>query len=148
MSLIERVNEEMKAAMRARAKERLSALRFIRAGIIEEQKAGKGEVQDDTVVKLMRRMVKQRRDAAGSYREGGREDLATREEGEIAVIEEFLPKLADRETTRRWVDEAIQASGATSMGDLGKAMGLLMKVHRGEIDGGLARSLIQEALSG
>ena len=91
-------------------------------------------------------MVKQRVDAAATYRQGGREDLAEKEEGEMKVIAEFLPQLADEATTRKWVDEAIAASGATSMREMGKAMGALMKAHKGEVDGKLARQLIQAAL--
>ena len=146
MTIADRVNTEMKTAMRAKDKERLSALRFIRAAIIEQTKAGQGEVTDDIVVGLMRKMVKQRVDAAKTYREGDREDLAVKEEGESAVIDEFLPKLADASATERWVAEAVEASGATTMQHFGKAMGALMKAHKGEVDGGLARGLLQQAL--
>ena len=100
MSIADTVNEQMKVAMRAKDKGRLAALRFIRAAIIEEQKTGKGEVTDDHVVALMRRMVKQRVDAAATYRQGGREDLAEKEEGEMKVIAEFLPQLADEAKTK------------------------------------------------
>jgi len=147
VSIADTVNEQMKTAMRAKDKERLAALRFIRAAIIEEQKTGKGDVTDDMIVALMRRMVKQRVDAAATYRQGEREDLAAKEEGEMKVIAEFLPQLADEATTRNWVDEAIAASGANSMREMGKAMGALMKAHKGEVDGKLARQLIQAALS-
>ena len=147
MSIADTVNEQMKTAMRAKDKERLAALRFIRAAIIEEQKTGKGDVTDDMIVALMRRMVKQRVDAAATYRQGAREDLAAKEEGEMKVIAEFLPQLADEATTRKWVEEAIAASGASSMREMGKAMGALMKAHKGEVDGKLARQLIQAALS-
>ncbi len=148
MTLIERVTDEMKQAMRAKQKERLGALRLIRAGIIEEQKAGKGEVDDAAVVALMRRMVKQRADAAVTYRQGGREDLAAVEEAEVAVIEEFLPRLADEDTTRAWVETAVAASGATSQREMGKVMGTLMRAHKDEVDGTLARRLILEQLAG
>ena len=147
MSLVERVNAELKSAMKAKQKERTGALRMIRAGIIEAQKAGKGEVTDEVVVAMLRKMVKQRKDAAEQYVKGGRQDLADSELAEIVVIDEFLPKLADEAQTEAWVDEAIAASGATSKKEFGKAMGALMKAHKGEVDGGLARKLFMAKLA-
>jgi uncharacterized protein YqeY len=147
MSLIQRINDELKASMKAKNKERTGAIRMIRAGIIEAQKAGKGEVTDDIVVAMLRMMVKQRKDAAEQYVGGGRQDLADIELAEIVVIDEFLPKLADEAQTTIWVDEALAASGATTKKEFGKAMGALMKAHKGDIDAGLARTLIQARLA-
>ncbi|HJN75798.1 MAG TPA: GatB/YqeY domain-containing protein [Myxococcota bacterium] len=148
MSISEQVNADMKTAMRARDKERLGALRMIRAGIIELQKAGKGEVTDDAVLALLRKLKKQRIDAAQTYDQAGRDDLASGERAELAVIEGFLPKLADEAQTLAWVREAIASSGATEPKHLGRAMGSLMKAHRADIDGGLARTLLQQELQG
>lgn len=148
MSLVDRVTNEMKGAMKARDKQRTSALRMLRAGIIELDKAGKGGVSDDDVVKLLRKLLKQRTDAAQQYEGAGRPELAEGERFEAAVIEEFLPKLADEATTRAWAEAAIAASGATEPRQLGMAMGALMKAHRGEVDGGLARRILSELLGG
>ncbi len=147
MSLVQRINDELKASMKAQTKERTGAIRMIRAGVIEAQKAGKGEVTDEVVVAMLRMMVKQRVDAAQQYVGGGRQDLADVELAEIVVIDEFLPKLADEAQTLIWVEEALATSGATSKKEFGKAMGALMKAHKGDIDAGLARSLIQARLA-
>ncbi|MCP4809829.1 MAG: GatB/YqeY domain-containing protein [Proteobacteria bacterium] len=148
MSIADRITADMKTAMRAKDKERLQAIRMIRAGIIEAAKAGKGDVTDDDVLKLLRKLSKQRKDAAETYVTGGRQDLADIELAELDVINEYLPKLADEAQTLVWVDEAIAASGATAPNHLGKAMGALMKAHKADIDGGLARKLLQQQLSG
>lgn len=148
MSIADRITADMKTAMRAKDKERLQAIRMIRAGIIEAAKAGKGDVTDDVVLKLLRKLSKQRKDAAETYVQGGRQDLADVELAELDVINEYLPQLADEAQTLVWVDEAIAASGATAPNHLGKAMGALMKAHKADIDGGLARKLLQQQLSG
>lgn len=148
MAIVDEVTQQMKAAMRAKDKDRLQAIRMVRARIIELSKSANADMSDDKVVAELRSMVKQRRDAAKTYVDGGRQDLADTELSEVAVIEEFLPKLADEAQTQAWVDEAIATSGAASPKDMGRAMGALMKAHKGEIDGGLARQLLQSALSG
>ena len=136
----------MKVAMRARDKPRLATLRMVRAGIIEADKSGK-EFSEADYQGMLRKMVKQRVDAAQTYTQGGRQDMADAELYEVSVIEEFLPKLADENQTLAWVREAIITSGATSPGDMGKVMGALMKSHKGEIDGGLARGIVSSELS-
>lgn len=148
MAIVDEVTQHMKAAMRAKDKDRLQAVRMIRARIIELSKTAKADTGDEAIVGELRSMVKQRKDAAKTYVEGGRQDLADIEIREISVIEEFLPKLADAEQTQIWVDEAVASSGAATPKDMGRAMGALMKAHKGEIDGGLARTMIQKALSG
>ncbi len=146
-SLVEKVNEEMKASMKARDKARTSALRMIRAAIIEESKAGKGEVTDDKVLAILRRIKKQRLEAAEQYEAGGREDLAAGEQAEADIADAFLPQIADEATTRGLVKEAIAATGVSDPKQLGRIMGVLMKGHKAELDAGLARRIIEEELS-
>ncbi|MEO0600502.1 MAG: GatB/YqeY domain-containing protein, partial [Myxococcota bacterium] len=83
-----------------------------------------------------------------AYEEGGRDDLVAQEKAELAVIETFLPSLADEATTRAWVEEAIAKTGASAPGDMGKVMGALMGAHKGELDGGLANRIVRELLAG
>ena len=78
----------------------------------------------------------------------GRDEMAAAEKAELAVIQEFLPSLADEAQTKTWVEEAIAATGASGPGDKGKVMGMLMKNHKGEIDGGMAQKIAGELLSG
>lgn len=148
MPIVDTVSSQMKDAMKAKDKERLTALRGIRAALIEAMKAdGSETLSDDAAVEIMRRLAKQRKDSISEYDKAGRDDLADAERAELAVIEEYLPKLADEATTRAWVAEAIAATGASSMADMGKVMGKLMGAHKGELDGGLANRIVKEKLS-
>lgn len=140
------VSQALKEAMLAKNKARTGALRMIRAALLEAEKSGK-EVNEAGAQAILRRLVKQRQDAAEQYTQAGRQELADAELAEIVVIEEFLPQLADEDTTRRWVEEAVAKTGATEMKELGRVMGALMGAHKGEMDGALARRLVQEALS-
>lgn len=144
--LVDQITVDLKAAMKAKDKERVAAVRMIRAAFIEAQKAGTGEVTDDDAVNILRRMRKQRVDAAEQYDAADRPDLADKERYEVTVIDDYLPKLADEATTRAWVKEAIAATGADSPRQLGRVMGAVMKAHRGDIDAGLTRTIIEEEL--
>lgn len=147
MAIIDDVSAQMKDAMRAKDKPRLTALRGIRAKLIEAMKAdGSETVTDDAALALLRTLAKRHKESIDAFREGGREEMAEAEEAELAVIESFLPRLADADTTRAWVREAIAATGASSPSDIGKVMGKLMGAHRDEMDGKLAQSIVREEL--
>jgi uncharacterized protein YqeY len=149
MGLVETVSAQMTAAMKARDSARTSALRNIRAAFLHEMKRdGATTLGDEVAVAVLRRLEKQRRESIEAFESAGRPERAADERSELAVIEEFLPKLADEATTRRWVDEAIAASGAGQPGDVGRVMGALMKAHKGEVDAALARTLAAERLGG
>ncbi|MDG1479136.1 MAG: GatB/YqeY domain-containing protein [Myxococcota bacterium] len=148
MSIYDQINEQMKTAMRARDKERLGALRGIRTVFINERKKNNSDtVTDAQCIALLRTLAKQRKDSLQSYTAANREDLAAVERSELAVIDEFLPKLADDETTRALVAAVIAQIGATDVKQLGRVMGMLMKEHRGTIDGGLAKKIAAELLA-
>ena len=148
MSIVDDVSEQMKAAMRARDKGRTQALRNIRATFLEAMKASgsDGTVSDAQAIELLRRLAKQRRESIDAYVAGGRDDLVAAERAELEVIETFLPQLADEATTRAWVQQAIDSTGASGMGDMGRVMGALMKAHKADIDGKLANRLVRELL--
>ena len=148
VAIIDDVSTQLKQAMKAREKVKVGALRGIRAGLLEAMKAdGSDTVSDEAAVALLRRLAKQRKESIEAYEAGGREELAAQERAELAVIETFLPSLADEATTRAWVVEAVAKTGATEMRDMGKVMGALMGAHKGELDGKLANRLVREALS-
>lgn len=147
-SLLERLSADLKQSMLARDAARTAGLRMIRAAFIELEKSGQGEVTDERCFEALRRLKKQRQDSITSYEAAGRADLADAEKAELALVEGYLPQLADEATTLTWVREAIAASGATSAKELGKAMGALMKAHKDEVDGVLARALLQKELGG
>jgi uncharacterized protein YqeY len=147
MALVETVTAQMKDAMKAKDAARLGALRNIRAAFLVEMKKDGSETLDDAVaVGVLRKLAKQRQESIDAFTQAQRPERAAEERAEQAVIEEFLPRLADEATTRRWVDEAIAASGATGAKELGKVMGALMKAHKGDVDGDLARRLAAEKL--
>lgn len=146
MSLVDQVSADLKQAMLAKDAPRTTGLRMIRAAFIELAKDGKGEVTDERCLEALRRLKKQREDSIGAYASAGRADLADVERAELAIIEAYLPRLADEAATELWVREAVASSGAVGPKDLGKAMGALMKAHKADVDATLARTLLQRAL--
>ena len=147
MGLVEQVSEQMKDAQKSRDSARLAALRNIRAAFLHEMKKDGAQTLDDGVAQgVLRRLAKQREESIEAFEKAGRGDRAEAERAEKAVIEGFLPRLADEATTRAWVASAIAETGAASARDLGKVMGALMKAHKADVDGNLARRVAQELL--
>ncbi len=147
MGWVERISEEMKHAMKAREATRLAVLRAIRAAFLHEMKKDGAETLDDaTCLALLRRLEKQRHESIDAFEAAGRQDRADAERAELAVIAEFLPRLADEATTRAWVQQAIASTGATNAKEAGRVMGALMKAHKGDVDGGLAQRMLKELL--
>lgn len=148
MSIFETVSSQMKDALKAGDKIRLSTLRGVRAALLNRMKEdGSDSVSDEECIALLRRLEKQRRESIDAFENAGRDEQAAAERAELEIIGSFLPSLADEATTRAWVQEAIAASGAAAPGDAGRVMGALMKAHRGEVDGGLAKRLAAELLA-
>jgi hypothetical protein len=149
MGLVETVTAQMKDAMKAKDAARLSALRNIRAAFLTEMKKDGSETLDDAVsIHLLRKLAKQRQESIDAFTQANRPERVAEERAELGVIEEFLPRLADDATTRGWVAAAIAASGASNAKELGKVMGALMKAHKGDVDGDLARRIATELLGG
>jgi uncharacterized protein YqeY len=145
-TLNQRVQGDLKQAMKDRNEDRVRAIRMIRAAFIEASKEGAGEITDERALEALRRIRKQRVESAEQYRAGGRPELAEAEEAEMRVIDGYLPKLADEAQTRAWVKEAIAASGATSKKEVGKVMGAVMKAHKADVDAGLVRTIAEAEL--
>jgi uncharacterized protein YqeY len=149
MGIVEQVSEQMKAAQKARDAAELSALRNVRAALLLEMKKDGSETLDDAVATaVLRRLAKQREESIEAFDKAGRADRADAERAEKAVIERFLPSLADAATTRAWVEAAIADTGAKAPGDVGRVMGALMKAHKADVDGKLAREIAIGLLSG
>lgn len=147
MPIADDVTSQMKQAMKAKDERRLVALRSMRAAFLNEMKKdGSSSVSDEVCEGLLRKLEKQRKESIEAFSNAGREEMAAAERAELAVIQEFLPKLADESKTREWIEAAIAQTSATTAKDVGKVMGALMKAHKGEIDGDLARRLAQERL--
>ena len=146
MSLRDRLQTALKEAMKAKAAARLSTLRLINAAIKDREIANRGEadaaeVTDADILALMSKMVKQRMESARAYEEGGRLELAEKETNEIKVIEEFLPRQLSGDEVEAAVVDAIVASGASSIRDMGRVMAVLKGKYTGQMDFGAAAGL-------
>eukprot|EP00752_Nemacystus_decipiens_P009746 g8704.t1 len=148
MGIFDDVTSEMKASMKSGDKAKLEGLRMIRAAFLTETKAaGAGDtLGDEKCIAILRKMSKQQQESIDMYRKGKREDLVEKETKTQQMIDAMLPKLADEATTQKWVDEAVASAGAKGPSDMGKVMGLLMKAHKTEMDGGLAQKLVSAKL--
>jgi hypothetical protein len=137
MSLIDKISDEIKVAMKARDALRLEALRSVKKELIEAKTSGKsgGEISPDEELKLLQRMVKQRKDSANIYSAQGRADLYDKEVAEAEVISEFLPEQISPEEMEKVVAEIIKEVGAQSVKDMGKVMGIATKKLAGKADG-------------
>lgn len=150
MSLEQQIMSDLKAAMLAKDEVALRSLRAIKAAILLAKTAegGSGELSADAEMKILQKMVKQRKDSLDIFSKQGRTDLAQKEQEEIAVIEKFLPKQMDAEELRVVLKEIITKIGASTAADMGKVMGAANKELAGKAEGKLIASLVKELLSG
>lgn len=150
MTLRERLTQEVKDAMRAGDKRKLGTVRMIQAAIkdkdIEARGANRGAATEEEILALLQKMIKQRQESAQVYAENGREELAAQEREEAEIIQGFLPKQLDEAETRAAIEEAIAETGAASMKDMGKVIGVLRGKHAGRMDFGRASALVKEML--
>ncbi len=131
MSLKQRITDDMTAAMKAQDPARLSTLRLVKAALMNRQIERGAEPTDEETVKLLQSLVKQRRDSVEQYEKGNRPELAAKEQAEIVVIEEYLPRAATREEIEQAVEEAVAETGATTV----KEMGAVMKAAQARLAG-------------
>ena len=150
--LREKINDGMKAAMKAQDKLRLSTLRLVNAAIknadIEARTAGKGPLSDDDLLGLLQKMIKQRQESVELYDKGGRADLAGAEREEIAIISSFLPKQLSEDEIKAAVAEAVKETGAAGIKDMGRVMAALKQRYTGKMDFGKASGLVKGLLTG
>ena len=146
MTLIERLKDEQKAAMKARDKARLGAIRLALAAIKQREVDEKITLADDDIVAVLTKMVKQRRDSVAQYEAAGRQDLADVELAEISVLEEIMPQPLSNDEVAALLDEAIAATGAAGMQDMGKVMGVLKPQIQGRADMGKVSQLVKTKL--
>lgn len=136
MSLQERIKDDMKTAMRSRDKARLSVIRMLQAAIKQREVDERIELDDNAVLAVLEKMVKQRRDAETQYRDAGRGELAAAEAAEIVVLQGYLPEQLSVAEIDAEIDAVLAATGAASMRDMGKAMGALKPRVQGKADMG------------
>ena len=146
MSLNQQLFDDMKKAMRAKDKIRLNTLRMLRAQIKNREIETGAELSEDDILQLLSKAEKMRKEAIALYRQGNRENLAAREEAELAVIRGYLPESLSEDELRTLVGEAVTEVGAEGMRDMGKVMGILMPKVRGRADGQIVNRLVKEHL--
>jgi len=150
MALEQQIMTELKAAMLAKDEVALRSLRAIKASILiaKTQEGAYGELSEDGEIKLLQKMVKQRKDSLEIFTQQGREDLAQKEREEIAVIEKFLPQQMDAAAVRAVLVQLVAQAGASSPADMGKVMGLANKELAGKAEGKMIATIVKELLSG
>lgn len=146
------LTEQMKTAMKAGEKDRLAAIRLIMAALkdkdIDARASGNMDgISDEQICQILQSMVKQRRDSIKMYQDGGRQDLADKEQSEIDIIMTFLPQQMDEADIQRAISEVIASTGATSAKDMGAVMAALKTQYAGKMDFGKASQLVKQALS-
>lgn len=148
MSLKSRINDDVKQAMRSGDKARLKTLRMVTAAIKQREVDERTELDDSDVLAVVEKMIKQRRESAEQYREGGRSELAETEEAEIAVLEDYLPEQLSEEALEALVDAAIAEAGASDMSGMGQVMGLIKPRVQGRADMSRVSALVRQRLAG
>ncbi|MGB1104004.1 MAG: GatB/YqeY domain-containing protein [Crocinitomicaceae bacterium] len=148
MSLTEKINNDIKAAMKAREKDKLAALRDIKSKLLlEATRGGDGNVDEATENKVVMKLYKQRMDTYDLYVKEGREDLAADEKFQADIIKAYMPEMMSEEEVRKVVTDKIAAVGATGPQDMGKVMGPIMGQLNGKADGKLISTIVKEELN-
>ena len=147
-SIRERLDEDLKAAVRAKAQLRLSTIRMIRSEIQYKDKEHGKETGEEDILKLLQSMVKKREEAAEQYTKGGRQELATKEREEIRFVQDYLPAQLGEEELLQAVQAAIAETGASSMKEMGQVMGLLTKQLSGRAAASRISQVVKEMLGG
>ncbi|WP_448246782.1 GatB/YqeY domain-containing protein [Thalassotalea agariperforans] len=147
MTLLDKLKDEMKVAMRAKDKDRLSVVRMAISAIKQVEIDTKVELDDDGIIAVLTKMVKQRKDSIRMFQEGGREELAAKETAEVAALEEFLPQALTEDEISQLISDAISQTGAASMADMGKVMGVLKPLMQGKADLGAVSGKVRATLN-
>ncbi|MCP4274180.1 MAG: GatB/YqeY domain-containing protein [Gammaproteobacteria bacterium] len=145
--LLDRIKDDMKQAMRDKAKDRLNTIRLILAATKQQEVDTRVELKEADVLAILDKMLKQRRDSIEQFDKAGRDDLSKKEKMEIEVIQGYMPQQLNDEEISQLIQEAISSTGAESMRDMGKVMGLLKSKMQGRADMGKVSGLIKAQLS-
>lgn len=149
MALTDKINNDLKEAMKAKDKVKLESLRAIKSALLmAATEKGATDSSDDAELKMLQKLVKQRKDAATIFAEQGREDLAQPELDQVAIIEAYLPEQMGEDEVKAIVDAIVAETGASSMADMGKVMGMANGKLAGKADGKLIAGFVKAALVG
>ena len=150
MNLEEKINNDIKSAMLSREQEKLEAIRAVKAAILLEKSKenGTGTMDESTEMKILQKLVKQRKESAEVYTAGKREDLAKKELSEASIIEKYLPQQMGEEEVTAIINKIIVTTGASSMKEMGKVMGLASKEFAGKADNKMISEIVKRLLGG
>lgn len=147
MTIVDRLNEDLKQAMKEKEKDKLSVIRMVKSSLkYEEINLGRTLSEED-VLAVMSRELKQRRDSLREFEKAGRQDLIDGIQKEISILQKYLPEQMGEDEIRKLVEEAIASTGATSRKEMGKVMSYLMPKVKGRADGGLVNQIVQQYLA-
>lgn len=147
MTLLTTINEDVKSAMKARDKEKLSVLRMLKSALQNEQIKKGMELNEEEELSVLSREMKQRRDSLTEFKNADRQDLVEKLENEIVIVESYMPKQLTEEELQSIVQEVIASVNATSTSDFGKVMGAIMPRVKGKADGNAVNRIVKEQLS-
>lgn len=148
MSIKEKLAEDMKVAMKAKEAEKLSTIRMVSSVIKNKEIEKRGELSDGDIESILSTEIKKRRESSEMYKKGGRDELAQKEDREVAILLGYLPEQLDEATITKFVEEAISQSGAESAKDMGSVMKILMPKVKGKADGSMVNRVVKEKLGG
>jgi len=146
MSLLKTLQEEMKSALKAGDKEKLSVIRMLISEIKKVQIDKQKELTDDEIVQVLQKYAKQRKESIKQYTQAGRKDLAEKEQMELEIVSKFLPEALDENEIEKIVSKVITETGASSMKDMGKVMKKVMEEVKGRADGSVVSKIVKEKL--
>ncbi len=145
--LKQKVHADMIQAMKSKDTLKVSVLRMVKAAILKQEVSGqRSEVKDDDVIQILKKEIKQRKDAAEQFSSGGRQDLAEKEEKESLILSEYLPKQMDEKQLEKVVREVIEDLKVSSKQEFGKVMGAVMSRVKGSADGNLVKAVVEKVL--
>jgi uncharacterized protein YqeY len=147
MPLKERITEDMKGAMRAGEKERLGTIRLVLAAIKQREVDERITLDDGQVLAVLEKMIKQRKESIAQFESGGRADLVAKEQAELAILQVYLPAQMSEAEIDALIAEAVAATGASSIKDMGKVMGIVKAKAQGKADMGAVSARIKQKLS-
>ncbi|SDJ59988.1 GatB/YqeY domain-containing protein [Alkalibacterium thalassium] len=147
MARLDELNQEMKIAMKAKDKEKLSTIRMLKSALQTEQINKGEELTEEDELTVLSREKKQRVESLNEFKAAGRDDLVLKLEREIEIVDDYLPAQLSEEEVREIVQDTVKQTGASSMKDMGKVMGALMPKVKGKADGNLVSSIVKEELN-
>ncbi|MGD0565711.1 MAG: GatB/YqeY domain-containing protein [Candidatus Goldiibacteriota bacterium] len=146
MTLLEKINSDLKEAMKAKAQVKMDCLRQIKTEVMKKEVAGNKTLSDDEVLAVISSLTKSHVDSIESFKKGGREDLVPKEEQELSILKAYLPEQLPDEELRKIVGEAVQTAAASTLKEIGKVMAIVMPRVKGKADGARINAIVKEFL--